>query len=80
MAFDEDGSFAGFDGCNTISGSFRTSSVGFDLDVTGSTERGCSKQVWLGEASHARFDGDVLVVTDAAGDALGMLERGSESD
>ncbi|WP_084606020.1 META domain-containing protein [Agreia bicolorata] len=78
IAFDENGDFVGFDGCNTWNGSFSVSDANATLSFTSATEVACSKDVWLEKVTMAHIDGDSLVLTDSAGTQLGKLYK-SES-
>jgi hypothetical protein len=76
---EEDGTWAGSDGCNAGRGSWSSGPDGRFVATTGpSTQVGCDGAGvpgWLAAAYRAGMDGDVLVLVGATGEENGRLVR-----
>lgn len=72
-----DGRWNGSDGCNKTRGTWRSGADGEFAATSGpSTKIGCENvpiATWLADATHAEFNGDVLVLRDATGAETGRL-------
>lgn len=76
-----DGSYVGTDGCNGTGGRWANAADGALIATSGvSTLMACDGMLgvpsWLGQAARAGFDGDVLVLVDAAGAETGRVRAG----
>ena len=74
--FDDDGSVAGTDGCNRISGSWKLNGGTIELGELVSTRMACSGvDTWLSGASTATVSGKTMTVMDEKGTQIGTLAR-----
>lgn len=74
--FDQAGFVTGSDGCNRLSGQWFLTDGELTFQQLGGTKMACEGvDTWLSKAAGASIDGDVMTVTDAAGQALGELDR-----
>jgi hypothetical protein len=75
----EDGSWRGFDGCNSGGGRWVSGPGGALLATSGLSTlvacEGIDAGGWLAEARRAGLDGGQLVLVDARGEAIGRLKR-----
>jgi heat shock protein HslJ len=76
ISVEEDGTFRGSDGCNTLSGTWTyTDSDGVVLGDIASTKIACEGiDTWLSQAATARVQAGVMTVHSADGTILGRLE------
>lgn len=77
LEFDEDGTFVGFDNCNTVEGAWASTADGVRLQFLGGTEKGCPEgSVWLitAEAAAQAEDGS-LELRNGGGEVVGTLTR-----
>lgn len=71
-----DGSVTGTDGCNGISTTYTVEGDTVTLDPFLSTLRACTGvDTWLRSVHSVTIDGDALIVTNAAGERIGSLDR-----
>jgi len=77
MELHEDGTFDGFDNCNTAEGKWATTADGVSLEFLGGTEKGCPEgTVWLTTAvAAAPAEDGSLELRDSSGDVVGTLVR-----
>lgn len=77
LEFRDDGTFVGFDNCNTVEGTWSSTTDGASLQFLGGTEKGCPEgTVWLisAEAAAPAEDGS-LELSDGGGEIVGELTR-----
>ena len=76
ISLEQDGTFRGSDGCNTLSGTWTyTDSDGVVLDDIASTEIACEGiDTWLAQVATAQVQADVMTVQSADGTVIGRLE------
>lgn len=77
LEFRRDGTFVGFDNCNTSDGFWTPTANGARLRFDGGTEKGCPEgTVWLITAEEAVATGDAsLELRDGSGTLVGELDR-----
>ena len=76
ISLEQDGTFRGSDGCNTLSGTWTYSdSDGVVLGDIGSTEIACEGiDTWLAQVATAQVQAGVMTVQSADGTVIGRLE------
>ncbi len=75
-SFEKAGFISGSDGCNRLSGQWFLTKGELTFQNLGGTMMACEGvDTWLSKAAGGQIEGDVLKVTDAAGVALGSLDR-----
>lgn len=79
LVFEEDGSYSGDDGCNSLGGEWSAEGDSVDLGVMRSTLMYCEGvDTWLSQARTAELAGDTLTLLDEQGAEIGTLERAAE--
>ncbi|MFC8303544.1 META domain-containing protein [Specibacter sp. NPDC057265] len=74
--FDQAGFVSGSDGCNRLSGQWFLVGDELSFQQLSGTMMACDGvDTWLSKAAGADIDGDVMTVTDGAGQTLGKLDR-----
>ncbi len=72
----DDGSLAGNDGCNLLSGRWEQDGNTVQFNEVASTLRACPDvEVWMTGLASATVTEDTMSVLNEAGDTLGTLER-----
>ena len=76
LEFTEDGRFAGTDGCNRLFGSWDQDGAEVTFGMTGSTMMACEGvDTWLERLHTGRVEGEILHISNVAGDEIGTLTR-----
>ncbi|XPP26447.1 MAG: META domain-containing protein [Leucobacter sp.] len=76
LEFQDDGRYAGTDGCNRLMGSWTADGDSIDLGEMASTMMFCEGvDDWLNQGVTATLRGDTLVIADADGQEIGTLDR-----
>lgn len=76
LSFAPEGRFNGYDGCNTLTGSWTGSGRAFELHEMTKTLIGCPGiDTWLSRAAAVEIDGETMRVTDKDGKDIGTLPR-----
>lgn len=74
--FEQAGFVTGSDGCNRLSGQWYLTEGELTFQQLSGTTMACEDvDTWLAKAAGASIDGDVMTVTDAAGQKIGELDR-----
>lgn len=74
--FDQAGFVQGSDGCNRLSGQWFLVGDELSFQQLSGTMMACEGvDTWLSKAAGGNIEGDVMTVTDAAGQTLGVLDR-----
>ncbi len=78
LTLEEDGTSTGYDGCNTVGGTWMAEQDGVMIVLSNVTEVLCpDNDTWLLDARAVTRDGDELIVLDESGTTIGRL-RGEE--
>lgn len=78
LMLEEDGTSTGYDGCNTVGGTWMAEQDGVTITLGNVTEVLCPHDdTWLLDARAVTRDGDELIVLDESGTTIGRL-RGEE--
>lgn len=76
LTFAEDGKISGFDGCNTLMGSWERTDAGVDFGQLASTRMACDGvDAWLSNGVEGTFSGSTLTVLSEDGSTIGTLKR-----
>ena len=76
LAFAEDGTVKGTDGCNGISTTYEVEGETVVLEQFASTLKACKGvDDWLRGVHEVRVDGDTLLVSNSSGEEIGQLQR-----
>ncbi|TFV98544.1 META domain-containing protein [Leifsonia flava] len=79
LTLEDDGSVAGTDGCNQLTGTWKAADDGVTFGAFASTMMACDGvDAWLGMATSATIDGDSMAVKDESGKEIGTLKRASD--
>ena len=80
LTLNEDGSLAGFDGCNQLTGGWEPTDDGVNFKQLASTRMACEDvDDWLSRAETAQVAYDTMTVLDVDGKELGTLTRTDET-
>ncbi|MGY4645873.1 META domain-containing protein [Cellulomonas sp. URHB0016] len=72
----KDGTVTGSDGCNQLSGTWKSASDGVTFSPFAATQMFCADvDTWLGRATSAQVQGDELVLSGEDGTQIGTLQR-----
>jgi heat shock protein HslJ len=78
LSFSDDGTVAGYDGCNQLGGSWMPTSKGVEFSDLVGTQMFCEGvDDWVSKAASAEISGGTMTVLDEDGKELGELERTS---
>jgi len=76
LDIENDGTFSGFDGCNTLSGKGQIDGDEITFGPIASTLMACEDvDTWLGKAATGNVSGDTMTVLDDGGSTIGTLKR-----
>lgn len=76
LELSDDGSVAGSDGCNRMTGNFTVDGDTVTFGQLASTLMACEGvDTWLSKAETATVDGDTMTVFNTKGDEIGTLDR-----
>ncbi|MFC4223044.1 META domain-containing protein [Lysinibacter cavernae] len=76
LTFAEDGKISGFDGCNTLMGSWERTDSGVDFGQLASTRMACDGvDTWLSNGVEGTISGSTLTVLGEDGSTIGTLKR-----
>ena len=71
-----DGTFAGFDGCNNLTGEWETDDLFVEFDSVAVTQKACvGFTPWLSLLDSAKISGTTMTVLDDQDRTIGTLER-----
>lgn len=71
-----DGTFAGSDGCNTLSGKGQIDGDEITFGPIAATLMACENvDTWLSKAATGNVSGDTMTVLDGSGSTIGTLKR-----
>lgn len=76
LEFTADGMLSGSDGCNRITGSWTAEGEVVVFGPMASTKMACEGvETWLIDPASATVKGDVLTVSNSAGETIGTIDR-----
>lgn len=76
LTIENDGTFSGSDGCNTLSGTGEIDGDEIDFGSITSTLKACEGvDEWLAKAATGNVRGDTMTVLDDSGATIGTLKR-----
>jgi heat shock protein HslJ len=72
----DDGTFSGSDGCNSVSGTGQIDGDEITFGAIASTLMACEGvDEWLGKAATGNVSGDTMTVLDSGGSTIGTLKK-----
>jgi len=76
LIVNDNGSYSGSDGCNTMTGTGTISGTSIELGTVAMTQKACSGvDTWMSTAASGKADGNVMTMFDKSGTKIGTLDR-----